>query len=546
MLWFVNRYFLSVAALAYARYNKLLLSMIKNWRHFYFMHTIMTLFKKLGLILFGIVIFFIILELCFQTSHYLHLITTPSTIKPSFNNAKTLTILCLGESTTALGGQSSYPSQLENILNTYNTSITFKVINRGLPGTNTTEILSRLKEELDHYRPDAVITLMGINDTSNTFSPNFFETFSPWLIHSRMYRFLFGLYISFKKNISTKYSEISFAPLSSILNKANVTPEKQKRLGDVLYYLFNKYPTTRSNTAGISQLVSSIQSLPNTPEKSTILTRCAHIYYRDHDYAEALSLYKQASAVDSGNSVALLGTGKCLKHLGMLEKALPYLEEAWHLNSSLYNALYHKGTVLLFLEKHDEAITTFQEFIKTSQKYHTFQKEYALQLLGWLFFRAGNFTTAIHYFQDCITMNPHIADPRVGLSMCYLMLNDNAKAQSIHETIKNAPRLNIMRPLTIMNYRKYKKILADNNVPWICAYYPRRNITFLKHALEPLTNIALVDNNVVFEEALQSHTYSELFTDSFGIDFGHCTKEGNRILAENIAQVIIATYCPEK
>jgi len=47
-----------------------------------------------------------------------------------------------------------------------------------------------------------------------------------------------------------------------------------------------------------------------------------------------------------------------------------------------------------------------------------------------------------------------------------------------------------------------------------------------------------------FRDALKEHPYSELFTDNFGGEFGHCTPKGNSILAENIAEVILKA-CPE-
>ncbi len=54
--------------------------------------------------------------------------------------------MCLGESTTALGGRYSYPRQLENVLNERNTGIKFSVINKGIAATDTTMIASLLEK----------------------------------------------------------------------------------------------------------------------------------------------------------------------------------------------------------------------------------------------------------------------------------------------------------------------------------------------------------------------------------------------------------------
>lgn len=77
--------------------------------------------------------------------------------------------MCLGESTTLLslslsGHESAYPFQLEKILNQSNTGIEFKVINNGMAGINTSIILANLEEDLNKYKPDMVISMLGIND----------------------------------------------------------------------------------------------------------------------------------------------------------------------------------------------------------------------------------------------------------------------------------------------------------------------------------------------------------------------------------------------
>ncbi len=75
-----------------------------------------------------------------------------------------LRILCIGESTTALGGEHSYPAQLGAILNSGSESRRFQVINKGIPGVTTTDILDQLSGNLETYDPHIVIAMLGIND----------------------------------------------------------------------------------------------------------------------------------------------------------------------------------------------------------------------------------------------------------------------------------------------------------------------------------------------------------------------------------------------
>ncbi len=70
-------------------------------------------------------------------------------------------VLCIGESTTYLG----YPEELEKALN--RGAKKYTVINKGLPGTNSTLIADNLPRWLDQYRPDYLVTMMGINDPTD-------------------------------------------------------------------------------------------------------------------------------------------------------------------------------------------------------------------------------------------------------------------------------------------------------------------------------------------------------------------------------------------
>ena len=72
--------------------------------------------------------------------------------------------MCLGESTTAVGGEDAYPYQLQEILNENNMGIRFSVINKGVPGAHTSAIIEQLESNLNKYKPDMVIAMMGIND----------------------------------------------------------------------------------------------------------------------------------------------------------------------------------------------------------------------------------------------------------------------------------------------------------------------------------------------------------------------------------------------
>lgn len=73
-------------------------------------------------------------------------------------------ILCIGESTTADGGDRSYPAQLEEVLNGLGAGMTFSVANEGRWGVRSDVILDSIGAWLAAYRPHIVVAMMGIND----------------------------------------------------------------------------------------------------------------------------------------------------------------------------------------------------------------------------------------------------------------------------------------------------------------------------------------------------------------------------------------------
>lgn len=66
-----------------------------------------------------------------------------------------------------------------------------------------------------------------------------------------------------------------------------------------------------------------------------------------------------------------------------------------------------------------------------------------------------------------------------------------------------------------------------------------RNIDNLKILFDSKDGTMFVDNEKIFKAAVADSGYWNYFIDLFATDFGHCTAKGNRLLAENIANVIL-------
>lgn len=95
----------------------------------------------------------------------------------------TFRILTLGGSTTISypyveNPDSSWSSQLENMLNDSPGDVTYEVLNGGLSSANSAELLSHYIYKHQYYQPDLIIIHVAINDSSISMFPNYKNDYS--------------------------------------------------------------------------------------------------------------------------------------------------------------------------------------------------------------------------------------------------------------------------------------------------------------------------------------------------------------------------------
>jgi len=94
-------------------------------------------------------------------------------------------------------------------------------------------------------------------------------------------------------------------------------------------------------------------------------------------------------------------------------------------------------------------------------------------------------------------------------------------------------------PTTIKNFNRISNVLYEKSIKLIIMQYPLRTIEPLINVFHSKERMAFIDNKDLFKMALEKNSYEDLFVDRFAGDFGHCTKKGNRMIAENIAERIV-------
>ena len=93
-----------------------------------------------------------------------------------------------------------------------------------------------------------------------------------------------------------------------------------------------------------------------------------------------------------------------------------------------------------------------------------------------------------------------------------------------------------VHPVTYQNYNRLKDIVLKHNMALVCVQYPLRGIAPLKKMLRDEGRILFVSTQRPFMAAFDAEGYDYVFYDNFGGGFGHCTSEGNRLLAETVAR----------
>lgn len=79
-------------------------------------------------------------------------------------------IFCIGDSNTYGAGvprDQTYPAELEKVLNAAAGADRFEVVNLGVPGSNSAQVVGRLPQYLRSYKPNLLIVLTGVNDYWN-------------------------------------------------------------------------------------------------------------------------------------------------------------------------------------------------------------------------------------------------------------------------------------------------------------------------------------------------------------------------------------------
>jgi len=154
--------------------------------------------------------------------------------------------------------------------------------------------------------------------------------------------------------------------------------------------------------------------------------------------------------------------------------------------------------------------------------------------IGALYVRKKEYNEAIAYYRRAIDVNLHNRRAYAGLELCYRLTGDEERAEEYRKKVRTVDAKKV-QDVRASNYMYLVDKVISKNIKLVIMQYPMRDLEEVQLMTEHNPDILYIDNDTVFRNAIYEKSYRYYFRDNFAGNFGHCTKEGNQLYAEHIA-----------
>lgn len=453
--------------------------------------TLRALAERLLLVVLGVVVALGVLEVGLRAAGRLFLARQEARNQAArAASGDAATILCIGESTTALGGADSYPSQLQEVLDAHGRHAT--VVNKGIPAITTDRIVAELPGWIETYRPAVVIAMMGVNDPpDDLLGPPLERAFESLRVYKLAAYLAGGLRRRFGPAPETLAQQ--HARIKAVAAAHPNDPDAVADLAEVLL-------AEQHDREARATLERALAFRPTDPHLRMLLAR---MLYATGDAARAVATLETlaAEAPDDASRQAAVAMEYLLG--GDLERADTLL--AKHPDVRAYEFLeagyYERAARALAAGHPDDAEAILDATVRRMPAIR----------LGHLLHKQRAFIARAR--GDQTTFEAELATVRRLLA---------ARGSST----------------TGRNFAIVRSLLREHAVPLVAVQYPLREIGPLEELLDHDPSVAFVDNERLFRDAVATAPWNAYFTDAFAGDFGHLNRAGNRLLAENVARAV--------
>ncbi|MCE3010010.1 MAG: hypothetical protein LW875_05310 [Proteobacteria bacterium] len=484
-------------------------------------------------------------------------------------------ILSIGESTTEWGGEYSYPAQLEKILRERLPDKNIRVINGGKTGSDTRKLLADLPMLIEKYNPKIVTTMTGINDYwSLGLSTDEFKL-KEWLFENfKIYRFLQIALINLISesegiDLSKPTKDRPYVRVPQESKPESINPEQTLLLDE------GRKAIAEKNYSKLNEVIKSLEGNSGKIPRFTNYLK-ARSYLQSEKQNEALVSFKKYTELSQSSDVSFsIGEFYYFRY-GVfdqvnLERAFYFFDEALRLDPSNVKALYLKGCGIVNTQatKLDEALSLLlksweigerhtdqigciadvylkkgddinaEKFLLEGIKFNQDTTFFIYNRLIQLYMRTGRIEDAKKYLQIAMSIYPN--------TLLHEQWRKELDSHQNTDQIQTGPQLKtvpdqlnyLANEVTQKNLRQMSDIIQRSGALHVAVQYPTLSLEPLFNLFGKENDVLYVDNSSDFDSMIKDKGFDFLFIDRFGGTFGHTTPEGSKIIAENIAKILL-------
>lgn len=192
----------------------------------------------------------------------------------------------------------------------------------------------------------------------------------------------------------------------------------------------NQVPVQELADSALTLTVVKLKVQKNKEPNNIIWTYLiGDVYQRAEKYAEAIPFYKECLAKER-NAICAKYVAQCYNQLGDNEKALLYCDQAIELDSTYYDALTTKASILYDLGETNASIAMMDKFIS-----HNTSIYWGYRVRGWYKSLANDVDGAIEDYSTAISMNSEDAHCYLCRARMYDRKGDRAAAESDYKKV---------------------------------------------------------------------------------------------------------------
>jgi len=427
-------------------------------------------------------------------------------------------ILCVGDSFTRgdeVAYNETYPVQLQAILNSKNPHKKFVVINQGICGYNTRQLLKFLPGWLRYYQPDLVIILDGATNR-----------FNPWGYNLNPNAGLFS-------NIRDKACDLKVYKMLKLivlnlrsrmlyLNSRHILSEDAAdafRIDGIA-----KKPTRSDKISDYYDRLESIkQPLKDNP------FYLAWFYYNTGKIEQAIELGKKIIYTDpypprvlcTLGYFYLIRTGEYQKAAECYKEAVEKYPPSEFITCNLV-FFYREAASEIYLKHgkyYDLAVENFLKAIELdpqeNDNYYGMSKAYDMQ-------SRYDSEYIFKFFQDMLKADAKLKDNKLFMNYLNLFSDKQGWEGKIKEWMEN----DLEAMVNLCQSRNVKLVMQNYPISYPMANNLLRKVAD-KHSLP------FVENCSVFDKLISQEKRRVYL-----LDDDHCTQKGHHVMAENIYRVL--------